>query len=66
MPSGWSGSGEFSSRYFAVGAENKNLAGLTGITVLVVSLSLVRALKKTGPALLWSKVHETIFLTKNG
>ena len=48
----WVGPGQakFHPRYFAIGAKNKNLAGRSGIRVLVVGLSLIRALKKTCPA----------------
>ena len=38
--------GKISSRYLAVGAKNKNLAGRSGIGVLVVEFSRIEALKK--------------------
>ena len=45
LPPGRFGSGEISSRYFAIGAKNTNLAGQSGIGVLVVGLSQIGALK---------------------
>ena len=41
--------GKISSRYFATGVKNKNLAGRSGIEVLVVGLSQIRTLKKLAP-----------------
>ena len=41
-----SGSFKICSRYFAIGAKNKNLAGRSGIEVLVVGFSQIGALKK--------------------
>ena len=38
--------GKISSRYFAMGAKNNNLAGQSGIGVIVVRFSRIRALKK--------------------
>ena len=52
MPSGSSGSGKISSRYFAIWAKNKNLVGRSGIRVLVVGFSQIGALKKH-PALVF-------------
>ena len=45
MPRGRFGSGNISSRYFAIGAKNKNLAGQSEIGVLIVETSKIRALK---------------------
>ena len=52
IPPGRSGSGKISSRYFAIGAKNKNLAGQSVIGVLRVGFSQIRALKKTCPTCL--------------
>ena len=41
-----SGSVKIYSRYFAIGAKNKNLAGRSRIGVLVVGFSRIGALKK--------------------
>ena len=39
-------SGKILSRYFAIRAKNKNLAGRSGIWVLVVGFSQIEAVKK--------------------
>ena len=46
---GSSGSGEISSRYFAIGTKNKNLSGRSGIGVLVVVGLVGWGIEKTCP-----------------
>ena len=41
--------GKISSRYFATGVKNKNLAGRSGIEVLAVGFSRIGTLKKHAP-----------------
>ena len=53
-----SGSGKISSRHFAIGAKNKNLAGRSGIGVLGVGFSQIRALEKHAQlSLFYTQLH---------